>query len=609
MLKKADLAAEGKAPSFHLNFRNNDEIMMKYKIYTSVFSVAKMKYWISMKKVKFLWRIRKTFVFFLFFILISLLVTASGCNNPSSTQKKNVNGSAESHEETEQTTADISDRNNYAGSEDSVSTNTEGSIIIGVEYVFPGLADDFAETGIRAVKPFPEAIMWEKMQKSADSPVDYSVLDRFVKEYQEAGFENVFITLRSRNNWASKDYITNHSPKEQYMDLYKAWVSGIAERYDMDGIDDMPGLLRPAIYFEIGSEFSTYEPEPVDDYIEMLKVAYEAIHEAAANAIVLHVPFLTTTAFKDHPEPQDYEKTFAEVDKRIMYHSLEEIRELLDSYDFFDAVNIHLLGHPYEIEANIEWLNYEMNLRGYKKPIIISDTSVSPFVAWGPANDCEIKIPKPGIIIPPATEKDRCRLAEYFKKLIEGDEGYLNWVRAFCAADIAKMVTVAAEQKVALINTAFTEDFELAQTEIFGAAAGNASWSGMTKVKMNYKKNEHEVVQKYPSFYALKQIAGYLKEYESVERVSFEDDSIRVYEIESGKDIFYIAWYEPGYLVLPEDPVPEKLLELDVIFGKVTLEKLIAEVGRQEPEKETVSTQDGILKTVLTNVPVFIFPE
>ena len=556
---------------------------------------------------------KKLQVFFLIFTLATFLVNTYGCRNI--TNKSDIAGSSEneitenteSQKQEEQTDITTSDEGNPAGNESG--NNFNGEIIIGVEYVFPGLADEFAETGIEAVKPFPEAIMWEKMQKTSDSPIDYSAADRFVKEYQEAGIENIFITLKSRSKWASKDYMTNHSPKEEYIQLYEDWVSGVVERYDMDGTDDMPGLLRPVIYYEIGSEFSTYEPEPVEDYIDMLKVAYNAVHTASENAIVLHVPFLTTTAFKDHPEPQDYEKAFAKVDKRIMYHSLEEIRVILDNNEIFDVVNIHSLGYPLEIEDTIKWLNYEMGIRGYSKPVIISDTAVTPFMGWGPATDCERKIPKPGIIIFPAAEEDRCRLAEYFKKLIEGDEEYLKWVRAFCAADIVKMVTVAAEQKVALINTAFTEDLELAQTEFFSAGAGNASWSGMTKVKMNYIENKHEVVEKYPSFYALKQIVGYLKEYDYIERVSFEDDSIRVYKVGSEKGIFYIAWFEPGYLVLPENTIPEKQLKLDVNFEKAAVEKLIIEIGQQDAVTEVLNTSNGILETILTNTPVFIFPE
>jgi hypothetical protein len=558
--------------------------------------------------------IKKPKGFFIVFILITILVILSGCRNInnnsnlfSDTSENETTNNADSQKPVEQTNTNESVEGSLTDNESNKIESNE--IIIGVEYVFPGLANDFAETGIEAVKPFPESIMWGKMQKSFDSPIDYSTTDRFVKEYQEAGIENIFITLRSRSNWASKDYVTNHSPKEEFTLLYAKWIAGVVERYDMDGIDDMPGLLRPVIYFEIGSEFSTYEPEPVKDYINMLKVAYNAAHTASRNAIVLHVPFLTTTAFNNHPETQDYEEAFANVDKRIMFHSLEEIRVILDNNDIFDAVNIHCIGSPLEIEDNIKWLSYEMNLRGYSKPVIISDTSVSPFMGWGPATDCERKIPKPGIIIPPAIEEDRCRLAQYFKKLIDGDEEYLKWVRAFCASEIVKMVTIAAEQKVTLINTAFTEDFELAQTEIFGAAAGNASWSGMTKVKMDYIKNEHEVIEKYPSFYALKQIAGYLKDYDFIERVPIEEKSVRVYKVSSQKGYFYIAWFEPDYLVLPDDGVPKLKLELDVNSEKVVVENLITETAQKDPVKSTSTAPEGNLEIDLTNIPVFIFPQ
>lgn len=549
--------------------------------------------------------IEKLQIFFLVFILIVFLVTVAGCRNINNKSKVINSTNDQKKEERINTTASV--KGDLIDKKSNNSENNE--IIIGVEYVFHGMANDFAETGIEAVKPFPGAIMWEKMQKSAESPIDFSVADRFVKEYQETGIENIFITLRSMSSWASKDYMTNHSPKEEYVNLYESWISSIVERYDMDGVDDMPGLLRPVIYFEIGSEFSSYEPEPVEDYIDMLKVAYNAIHTASENAIVLHVPFLTTTAFKDRPESQDYERAFANVDKRIMFHSLEEIRIILNNNDIFDAINIHSLGNPLEIEDNIKWLNYEMNLRGYTKPIIISDTAVTPFIGWGQATDCERKIPKPGIVIPPATEEDRCRLAEYFKKLIDGDEEYLKWVRAFSAADIVKMVTVAAEQKVTLINTAFTEDLELAQTEIFGAAAGNISWSGMTRVKMNYIENKHEVVEKYPSFYALKQIAGYLKNYDSIERVSFENKGLRVYKVTNENGYFFIAWFEPEYLVLPEDEIPKLKLKLDVKSEKAVVENLITETGQQNPIEETQNISNGVLEIDLTNIPVFIFPQ
>jgi len=143
--------------------------------------------------------------FSLVLILIVFVITSTTCKNVNDTpsiSKNTLENDVNNQKQEGQTSTTT------ASEGDSTSKELiNNEIIIGVEYVFPGFADDFTETGIEAVKPFPEAIMWEKMQKSADSAIDFSVTDRFVKEYQKAGFENILLALRSRSNWASKDYI------------------------------------------------------------------------------------------------------------------------------------------------------------------------------------------------------------------------------------------------------------------------------------------------------------------------------------------------------------------------------------------------------------------
>src|SRR3972149_5009462 len=99
-------------------------------------------------------------------------------------------------------------------------------------------------------------------------------------------------------------------------------------RYAGDGDDDMPGLGRPVRYYEIGSEFSSYEPEPVDEYLAMLERAYSAAHRSFAGAIVTHAAFLTTLAFASRPEPEQYETAFEAVPDTT--HGLADIRRVLD---------------------------------------------------------------------------------------------------------------------------------------------------------------------------------------------------------------------------------------------------------------------------------------
>ena len=76
---------------------------------------------------------------------------------------------------------------------------------IGIEYAMPGPAKKFAEMGVPVVKFYPDEIPWGKMQKSAAAPIDFSKLDRLVREYQDAGFRDCVIVLKSLSDWASKD--------------------------------------------------------------------------------------------------------------------------------------------------------------------------------------------------------------------------------------------------------------------------------------------------------------------------------------------------------------------------------------------------------------------
>ncbi len=51
---------------------------------------------------------------------------------------------------------------------------------------------------------------------------------------------------------AKGSFDINDITAEQYYD----YLYHVVERYDGDGINDMPGLKRPVIYFELGNEVS-----------------------------------------------------------------------------------------------------------------------------------------------------------------------------------------------------------------------------------------------------------------------------------------------------------------------------------------------------------------
>jgi hypothetical protein len=489
-------------------------------------------------------------------------------------------------------------------------------IQIGVEYAMPGMGKAFSEMGVPAVKPLAEPIAWGKMQPKRDAPIDFKRLDDLVREYHDAGFTEIVVGLRSLcPQWATPRPLQSQAPAPEFMPQYEEWIRAIVERYDGDGKDDMPGLKRPVRIYEIGTEFSSYQPEPVADYLRMLECAYKAAHAAYDKVVICHAAFLTTNAFNDNPKPHEYEQAFAKVSKRIMHHSLADMRAVLDRPDIFDAVNVHALEDPTMIENIVGWLRWEMKQRNYNKAIIISDTTPSPFIAWGPATRATGNPNSLGIVVPPATEADRPRLAEFFTKLVDGDKATEEWVHAFVGADMIKKICIAAEQQVALINTSFMEDLAWFKLKPMAAGAGISAWSGMAEVKINVREDSRTVTGLRSSFYAVKQVQQHIKGYTAVERVRLPENreklpndhsEVRLYKFTRGRGAVWVAWLDLKKQQLPGDKIPDAFIQLPTGAVTLTVEKMIDRDGQKSPERETVEAKNGSTQIKLTTMPIFI---
>jgi len=72
-----------------------------------------------------------------------------------------------------------------------------------------------------------------------------------------------------------------YRPKDP--ESFTKWVKAMVERYDGDGIDDMPGLKTYVKYWQIANEPSNN----TDGYVELVQIASKAIKEADPDAKVL----------------------------------------------------------------------------------------------------------------------------------------------------------------------------------------------------------------------------------------------------------------------------------------------------------------------------------
>jgi hypothetical protein len=484
--------------------------------------------------------------------------------------------------------------------------------VIGIEYAFPGTAAAFAETGMTGVKPFPEGFTrWGKMQPDLNGPIDFSSLDALVREYQQAGFTEFTVGIRydhgtgSVSATASGNFLPGASaqPQPEYLDAFDSWLSAFVERYDGD--DDMPGLVTGIRYWEFGVEYSTYVPEPGAEYVSLLERAYRVMHEAGGDGIVVaHAAFLVAGPLETVTDPSQYPAVIAGGPERIRTKRYDEVELLLVRPELTDVWNIHALGDPSEIDQLVRWLRWEEEQRGIApKPIIISDTSTSPYVAFGVGTACTGLLG--AIAMYPAAKDDHCRVAEYFQSLVDGDADAEAFARKHAAEDIVKKIVIAASHDIELINAAFTEDIEALKGGVLGigipAGAGFAGWAGIVDVRRDVFTQERTVLGRRPGFYAMRQLVGHLDRCVDLRRIDVGDDRVRLYAIERAAETSWVAWFDPKTAVLPGDR-PSYVLALPGVAGTVTVETVINRGGQTEPDRHQADAA-GI---ELTDSPVFI---
>ena len=142
----------------------------------------------------------------------------------------------------------------------------------------------------------------------------------------------------------------------QDMDAYREYVQAVVERYDGDGVGDMPGLKYPIKYWEVDNEVGSRGVD-VEDYCTILKDTYGEIKSADTTANVLFAGL--TRMGKEY------------------YPDVKNKCENIDQY--FDISNFHFYpARENPKEALLEYSDYISLLKTLfpGKPIWITESSV-----------------------------------------------------------------------------------------------------------------------------------------------------------------------------------------------------------------------------------------
>ena len=139
---------------------------------------------------------------------------------------------------------------------------------------------------------------------------------------------------------------------------YKSFLSKLVERYDGDGIDDMPNLIIPIKYYEILNEPEMKEPDLTfykgteEEYVQILKLSNEAIKLACADCKVVQGGAAG-----------------------IMPNMLAYWRKIfeLGGADYFDIANIHYINSRDLNTLNVKDFKKLMQEKNINKPIWVTE--------------------------------------------------------------------------------------------------------------------------------------------------------------------------------------------------------------------------------------------
>ena len=186
------------------------------------------------------------------------------------------------------------------------------------------------------VRPHPGPFVWNNIEKEK-GVFSWEVSDKYVLYSQEHN-QQILATIWPYANWEQKSCKRNkgRSPfgkkfskylsKPCSMENYKIFLTKLVDRYDGDGNNDMPGLTKPIVHWEIMNEpeFRMFFKGKEDEFVEIFNFSSKLIKSKQSEAVIV-----MAGAAGMFPENRRYWKS-----------ALPKIK------DHFDIANIHHITPP-----------------------------------------------------------------------------------------------------------------------------------------------------------------------------------------------------------------------------------------------------------------------
>ena len=186
------------------------------------------------------------------------------------------------------------------------------------------------------VRPHPGPFVWNNIEKEKGI-FSWDKADKYVT-YAQNHNQKTIATIWPYSNWEQKSCkrkkgrspfgkrFAKYLSKPCSMENYKTFLLALVDRYDGDGQNDMPGLTKPIIYWEIMNEpeFRMFFKGTEDEFVEIFNFSSKLIKSKQKDAVII-----MAGAAGMFPESKKFWKS-----------ALPKIK------DHFDIANMHHITTP-----------------------------------------------------------------------------------------------------------------------------------------------------------------------------------------------------------------------------------------------------------------------
>lgn len=434
---------------------------------------------------------------------------------------------------------------------------------------------------------------WLAMQSGPDVPINFVNTDSVVRLLGRHGF-SLALNLSPNAKWAfpnkpecqyglleTKDCAPDPAFEPHWINFIKAFV----ERYDGDGVQDMPGLQQPVRHYimtgeiKFGQEGTGDERkgpfwyDRIDNLLRLHRLTYQAIHAAdpAGNSKLVASGAVLWDLYADFPDYPQFDPASPQsvIQQRLRGENFkgstytagwDSLKKMLDSFgNDQDGVECDYIGwHPHFSWRTIDQEFQFIRAHAGNKPIYVDDmwSNIFPVGYLGPApfipGDAQFNAPRnifaaPGWIkrihgdFPNSLVAGGDLHRDLFDKLNAGNQAVLNWYYANGARRLVKSFVSAFGEGAVAANYSGTND--LAKDSPLGALIGRGSLVGWINLTGSQPENYAEK----PQYYTYKLLVEKLGDFTAATEMAVSNNPrTRVYRFERPRGPIYVLWSEAG---------------------------------------------------------------